>query len=62
MHDDISRDICRLLATANLAEHLERRLSEQLQEAARAGASAVAVATGRAVPTGHRPASKVRVG
>jgi hypothetical protein len=27
MHDGFSRDICRLLASANLAECLDRRLS-----------------------------------
>jgi hypothetical protein len=60
MHDGFSRDICRLLASANLAECLDRRLSEQLQEAARASTGVVAALADRASPPGRRPASGPR--
>jgi hypothetical protein len=61
MHDDISRDICRLIASANLGESLERRLFEQLQEAARASTGAGTTLAHRAAPATRRPASKIRV-
>jgi hypothetical protein len=62
MHDDISRDICRLIASANLGESLERRLSEQLQEAVRVSAGSGATLAHRVAPAVRRPASKIRVG
>jgi hypothetical protein len=58
MGDDFSRDLCRMLANASLAESLGRRLSEQVQEAARARTLAPGVDA--TLPPARRPAGSTR--